>query len=95
MKEKKWHEKRKEFKGIVVSNKMDKTVVVKVNREMPNPLYGKRIIKSSKFHAHDPENACSVGDLVLIRETRPISKTKKWVVVKILSKATSNQELQS
>ncbi|HEK25845.1 MAG: 30S ribosomal protein S17 [Hydrogenobaculum sp.] len=91
MKEKKWHQKRKEFKGIVVSNKMDKSVVVKVNREMPDPLYGKRVIKSTKFHAHDPENACSIGDVVLIRETRPISKTKRWVVVKILSKNSSLQ----
>jgi small subunit ribosomal protein S17 len=92
MKEKKWHQKRKEFKGVVVSNKMDKSVVVKVNRETPDPLYGKRVIKSTKFHAHDPDNSCNVGDVVVIRETRPISKTKSWVVVKNLSK---NSNLQS
>ena len=86
MNNKAWHQKRKEFKGVVVSNKMDKSVVVKVDREMPDPLYGKRVVKSTKFHAHDPENKCSIGDVVIIRETRPISKTKKWVVVKILNK---------
>ncbi len=91
MKGRDWHQKRKEFKGIVISNKMDKSVVVKVDRETPDPLYGKRVIKSTKFHAHDPENRCSVGDTVMIRETRPISKNKRWVVTKILNKTSELQ----
>ncbi len=89
MSERKWYEKRKEFVGVVVSDKMDKTVVVRVDRKAPHPLYKKHIIKSKKYHAHDPDNRCKVGDLVVIRETRPISKTKRWVVVKILQKMQS------
>ena len=85
-KEKKWNEKRKHLTGVVVSDKMDKTVVVRVDRKVPHPLYGKHIIKSKKFHAHDEKNECKVGDVVVIRESRPISKTKKWVVVKIVSR---------
>ncbi len=85
-KEKKWNERRKHLTGVVVSDKMDKTVVVRVDRKVPHPLYGKHIIKSKKFHAHDENNECRVGDVVIIRESRPISKTKKWVVVKILSR---------
>ncbi|WP_297455019.1 30S ribosomal protein S17 [Persephonella sp.] len=75
---------KKEFVGKVVSNKMDKTVVVAVERQLPHPLYGKRIKKTSKFYAHDPENKCQIGDIVRIRESRPISKLKRWVVVEIL-----------
>ncbi len=85
-KELKWHEKRKELQGVVVSNKMDKTVVVRVDRKVPHPLYGKHITKSKKYHAHDPNNECQEGDIVIIRETRPLSKTKRWVVVKILGR---------
>ncbi|HHG75556.1 30S ribosomal protein S17 [Persephonella sp.] len=76
---------RKEFVGKVVSDKMDKTVVVAVERQLPHPLYGKRIKKTSKFYAHDPENKCKAGDIVRIRESRPISKLKRWVVVEIIS----------
>ncbi|NPA17212.1 30S ribosomal protein S17 [Persephonella sp.] len=76
---------RKEFIGKVVSNKMDKTVVVAVERQLPHPLYGKRIKKTSKFYAHDPDNRCKEGDIVRIRESRPISKLKRWVVVEILN----------
>jgi len=76
---------RKEFIGKVVSNKMDKTVVVAVERQLPHPLYGKRIKKTSKFYAHDPENICKEGDTVKIRESRPISKLKKWVVVEVIN----------
>ncbi|NPA58228.1 MAG: 30S ribosomal protein S17 [Aquificae bacterium] len=76
---------RKEFIGKVVSDKMDKTVVVAVERQLPHPLYGKRIKKTSKFYAHDPENKCKEGDIVRIRESRPISKLKKWVVVEVLN----------
>ncbi len=75
---------RKEFVGKVVSNKMDKTVVVAVERQVPHPLYGKRIKKTSKFYAHDEENRCQIGDIVRIRESRPISKLKRWVVVEVL-----------
>lgn len=74
----------KEFVGIVVSDKMDKTVVVAVERKMSHPLYGKQIKKTKKFHAHDEENRCKVGDVVRIRESRPLSKLKRWVVVEIL-----------
>jgi len=95
-KEKAWHEKRRELVGIVVSDKMDKTVVVKVDRKFPHPLYGKTVVKSKKYHAHDPNNECKVGDKVVIRETRPLSKTKRWVVVKIVERAktleTTEQE---
>ena len=87
--EKQWHEKRRELVGIVVSDKMGKTVVVKVDRKFPHPLYGKTVVKSKKYHAHDPNNECKVGDKVVIRETRPLSKTKRWVVVKILERAKS------
>ena len=87
MADKKWNEKRRHLVGTVVSDRMDKTVVVKVDRRVPHPLYGKHIIKSKKYHAHDPGNECKVGDRVEIRETRPLSKTKRWVVVKVLERA--------
>jgi small subunit ribosomal protein S17 len=76
--------KKKEFIGKVVSDKMDKTVVVAVERYVPHPLYKKRVKKTTKFYAHDEENKCKVGDIVRIREHRPISKLKRWVVVEIL-----------
>ena len=79
--------RRKVRVGTVVSNKMDKTVVVKVMRHAEHPLYGKRIIKSKKYVAHDEENVCGVGDQVRIRETRPLSKTKRWELVEIVRKA--------
>lgn len=93
--EKAWHLKRKELVGVVVSNKMDKTVVVKVDRKEAHPLYKKHIIKSKKYHAHDPNNECNIGDLVVIRETRPLSKTKRWVVVKILQQVKSAERSSS
>ena len=64
--------------GKVVSNKMDKTATVLIERRVKHPLYGKYIKRSRKIHAHDPLNECAVGDLVTIEETRPISKTKAW-----------------
>lgn len=67
--------------GKVVSDKMDKTVTVLVERKVKHPLYGKVIRRSNKFHAHDEDNACKEGDVVTIAETRPLSKTKTWVVV--------------
>ena len=78
--------KRKEFIGEVVSNKMDKTVVVKVTRRIAHPLYGKVIKKRTKFYAHDEKNACKIGDKVRIKETRPLSKKKRWRVTEIIKK---------
>ncbi len=78
---------RKERQGVVVSNKMDKTVVVAVERKEKHPLYGKFVKKTTKFVAHDEKNECGEGDTVLIMETRPLSKTKNWRVVKIVEKA--------
>lgn len=79
--------RRKMRVGVVVSNKMNKTVVVKVTRHAEHPLYGKRIIKSKKYVAHDEENVCGMGDQIRIRETRPLSKTKRWELVEIVRKA--------
>jgi small subunit ribosomal protein S17 len=78
---------RKERIGIVTSNKMDKTVVVSVEKRMKHPMYGKFIKTTKKFHAHDAENDCNNGDTVKIMETRPLSKTKKWRVVEIIERA--------
>ena len=72
--------------GKVVSNKMDKTIIVQVERKVKHPLYGKYMRKFSKMCAHDVENTCNIGDVVLIKQSRPISKTKHWVLVKILEK---------
>ena len=79
--------RRKVRVGVVVSNKMDKTVVVKVTRHAEHPLYGKRVIKSKKYVAHDEKNVCSIGDQIRIRETRPLSRTKRWELVEIVRKA--------
>jgi small subunit ribosomal protein S17 len=73
--------------GRVVSDKMDKTVTVLVERKVKHPLIGKVVAKSKKFHAHDEKNECKEGDLVTITESRPLSKSKTWVVSKITSKA--------
>lgn len=72
--------------GRVVSDKMDKTVTVLVERKVKHPLIGKVVVKSNKFHAHDESNVCKEGDLVTITESRPYSKTKTWVVSKVESK---------
>lgn len=72
--------------GRVVSDKMDKTVVVSVDYLKPHPLYRKIIRKTNKFHAHDEENACKVGDTVRIEESRPLSRTKHWRVVEIVQR---------
>ncbi len=79
--------RRKVMQGIVVSDKMDKTVVVMVERLSKHPLYGKYIRKRRKLYAHDEENQCSVGDVVRVMETRPLSATKRWRVVEIIRKA--------
>ncbi len=75
----------KERVGIVVSNKMDKTVVVAVESRSPHPKYGKIVVKTKKFKAHDEENQCQEGDKVRIQETRPLSKTKRWQVINVMS----------
>ena len=73
--------------GTVVSNKMDKTVVVAIETFVTHPLYKKQIKKTTKFKAHDEENACGIGDVVKIMETRPLSKDKRWRVTSIIEKA--------
>jgi small subunit ribosomal protein S17 len=73
--------------GRVVSNKMDKTVVVAVDYVRRHPLYHKRVRRTSKFYAHDEQNLCREGDIVRIEETRPISKTKRWIVREITQRA--------
>ena len=78
---------RKVREGIVISNKMDKTVVVSIEDRFKHPLYGKIVRRTSKLKAHDEANACGVGDRVLLMETRPLSATKRWRVVEILEKA--------
>ena len=78
---------RKERIGVVVSNKMQKSIVVEVNRKMKHPKYGKFIQRSKKFIAHDENNECNIGDTVRIMETRPLSKRKNWRLVEIVEKA--------
>jgi small subunit ribosomal protein S17 len=78
---------RKTRRGYVVSDKMDKTVVVSVEDRVKHPLYGKVVRRSSKVKAHDEQNTAGVGDLVLIMETRPLSATKRWRLVEVLEKA--------
>ncbi len=78
---------RKTREGLVVSDKMDKTVVVAVEDRVKHPLYGKVIRRTNKLKAHDEQNTCGVGDRVLLMETRPMSATKRWRVVEVLEKA--------
>jgi small subunit ribosomal protein S17 len=77
---------RKEKVGLVVSNKMTKSIVVSVERKVKHPKYGKFVKKTSKFMAHDEKNECSIGDTVRIEETRPLSKDKCWRLVEIIEK---------
>lgn len=77
---------RKTKTGVVTSNKMEKTITVVVERKVKHPIYGKFVKKSTKFHAHDEKNECSIGDTVRIMETRPLSKTKKWRLVEVVEK---------
>ena len=78
---------RKTRVGVVVSDKMDKTIVVEMKTKVTHPLYKKTINKTTKLKAHDEENSCGIGDTVMIMETRPISKDKRWRVVEIIEKA--------
>jgi small subunit ribosomal protein S17 len=75
----------KERMGLVVSDKMQKTVVVAVESRAPHPRYGKIIVKTQRYKAHDEDNKCKVGDRVRIQETRPLSKTKRWQVLEIIT----------
>ena len=77
---------RKTKAGVVTSNKGDKSITVNVERKVKHPLYGKFVKKSTKFHAHDEKNECSIGDTVKIMETRPLSKTKRWRLVEVIEK---------
>ncbi|HAN45799.1 MAG TPA: 30S ribosomal protein S17 [Cyanobacteria bacterium UBA8156] len=77
----------KERVGVVVSNKMDKTVVVAVESRNAHPKYGKIVVRTKKYKAHDEENKCQEGDRVRIQETRPLSRTKRWQVIDILNTA--------
>jgi small subunit ribosomal protein S17 len=74
--------------GKVVSNKMDKTITVLIERRVKHPVYGKYITRSSKIHAHDEANSCGIGDTVVVAESRPISKSKTWKLVEVVESAT-------
>lgn len=73
--------------GVVTSDKMDKTITVAVERKVKHPIYGKFVKKTTKFHAHDEKQECTIGDTVKIMETRPLSKTKRWRLVEVVEKA--------
>jgi small subunit ribosomal protein S17 len=87
MEEKKERNLRKERIGLVVSNKMNKTIVVAEKRKVKHPIYGKFINKTTKFYVHDEANTCNIGDKVRIMETRPLSKQKCWRLVEIIERA--------
>lgn len=78
---------RKERTGVVTSNKMDKSIVVSVERKVKHPIYGKFIKQTKKFMAHDEKNECGIGDLVKMMETRPLSKNKNWRLIEVIEKA--------
>ena len=78
---------RKERTGVVTSNKMDKSITVAIKRKEKHPIYGKFVSKTKKYHAHDENNECNIGDTVKIMETRPLSKTKRWRLVQIIERA--------
>ena len=87
--------KIKEFKvpvkqqiGIVISNKMQKTIVVKIEKRYPHPIYSKTLVKTKKYLAHDEHESCQIGDQVLLQECRPLSKKKRWELIEILSKSS-------
>ena len=76
-----------ELRHVVISNKMDKTIVIAAKFKEKHPIYGKFVQKTKKYHVHDEKNECNVGDTVLVMETRPLSKTKRWRLVQIVEKA--------
>ena len=78
---------KRTLRGKVISNKMDKTIVVLVERKVKHPLYGKYMTRSTKIHAHDEDNSCNIGDTVVVSESRPISKTKSWQLVEVVDRA--------
>ena len=80
---------KRTIQGKVISNKMDKTIVVKVDRKVKHPLYGKYMNRSTKVHAHDNDNVAKIGDAVVIEETRPIAKTKSWQLLKVMERGES------
>ena len=82
----------KERVGLVVSDKMQKTVVVAIENRSPHPKYGKIVVRTQRYKVHDEENKCVVGDRVRIQETRPLSKTKRWVVLDILNRTVATTE---
>ena len=75
------------LQGRVLSNKMDKSITVAIERKVKHPLYGKYLKRTTKIHAHDEQNQCNAGDVVTIRECRPLSKTKSWTLVEVINKA--------
>ena len=81
---------RKIRTGVVTRNKMTKTITVAVERKVKHPIYGKFVKKTTRFHAHDEKNECSIGDTVRIMETRPMSKTKRWRLVDVIEKVKKN-----
>ena len=78
---------RKERTGVVTSNKMDNSIMVAIKWKEKHPIYGKFVNKTKKYHAHDENNECNIGDTVKIMETRPLSKTKRWRLVEIIERA--------
>ena len=80
----------KERVGVVVSDKMDKTVVVAVENRFPHPIYQKTVSRTKRYKAHDEANACKVGDRVRITETRPLSRTKRWTVAEVINTSATN-----
>jgi small subunit ribosomal protein S17 len=78
----------KEKLGVVISNKMQKTIVVKIENRYPHPIYSKTMLKTKKYLAHDELQECGIGDKVLVQECRPLSKRKRWKLVKIISKSS-------
>ncbi|MFA6320731.1 MAG: 30S ribosomal protein S17 [Candidatus Omnitrophota bacterium] len=86
---------RKERIGTVISDKMDKTITVRVERMMRHPVYNRSVKKATTFKAHDESNTAKTGDVVRIQETRPLSKTKRWRLVEVVKKSAGNVELKS
>ncbi|MEW7976118.1 MAG: 30S ribosomal protein S17 [Candidatus Sedimenticola endophacoides] len=76
------------LQGHVVSDKMDKTITVKIERQVKHPIYGKFVRRSTKVHAHDENNECGIGDVVVVEQCRPLSKSKTWRLVKVVEKAS-------